>query len=178
MRPSSSECRGSVEAVLRLSGRYQVLKHEQALTRPSVRAMGRQGRLGGMFQRTAAHDILRVCDSAQDSPACCPAGPGVFVSMRHAFFLLKAQRPKSPCLLMHSVIIKPLLCARPGKYLWSRQMAFLPFRSSLVGNMSNKQINKVAASSMKQIKLHTSMKQVYGEGLCGTGGQGKCQGSI
>lgn len=47
MRPSSSEYRGSAEAVMRML----VLKYEQALTRPSVGAMEKQGILGGMFQR-------------------------------------------------------------------------------------------------------------------------------
>ena len=47
MRPSSSEYRGSAEAVRRIL----VLKHEQALTRPSVGVMGKQGILGGVFQK-------------------------------------------------------------------------------------------------------------------------------
>ena len=121
------------------------------------------------------HDILHVCNSARDSPAFCPAGPGVSVSMWHAFFLLKAQRPKSPYSLMHSVIIKPYFVPGLGNIYGVDRC---PLCLSLVGNMSNKQINKVAASSMKHIKLHASMKQIYGEGLCGVVGQGKCQGGI
>lgn len=39
MKPGFSECRGSDEAFRRML----VLKYEQALTRPIVGAMGRQG---------------------------------------------------------------------------------------------------------------------------------------
>lgn len=78
MRPSSSEYRGSAEAVRRML----VLKHEQALTRPSVGGSWESRECWkGCSRGTETHDILHVCDNARDSPACCPAGPGVFVSM-------------------------------------------------------------------------------------------------